>query len=126
MKPVYEDGEEYIPDAGDWDNACYHCQQSVEKALKGYLVSHDIEPIKTHDCQMLCVLCAGYEPEFLQFATVCNGMSKYVERTRYPDPNNLNITEDETLQVIENTKRIVAFCKQKVKDENPAEADKIE
>ena len=23
---------------------CYHCQQAVEKAMKGYLINHDIEP----------------------------------------------------------------------------------
>lgn len=28
---------------------CFHCQQSAEKYLKGYLVIHDITPPKIHD-----------------------------------------------------------------------------
>ena len=40
--------------------ACYHCQQSSEKALKGYLVNKEIEPPKTHDLIALCKLCHFY------------------------------------------------------------------
>jgi HEPN domain-containing protein len=29
--------------------ACYHCQQSAEKALKGFLISQSIEPPKIHN-----------------------------------------------------------------------------
>jgi len=32
---------------------CYHCQQSGEKYLKGYLVLKDVEPPKTHDLRVL-------------------------------------------------------------------------
>ncbi|NJD01515.1 MAG: HEPN domain-containing protein [Ruminiclostridium sp.] len=28
---------------------CYHCQQSAEKILKGFLIDKDIEPPRTHD-----------------------------------------------------------------------------
>jgi HEPN domain-containing protein len=40
-------------------NALYHCQQSAEKSLKGYLTSHDISFRKTHNLKELgesCVL----------------------------------------------------------------------
>ena len=36
---------------------CYHCQQSAEKHLKGYLVLHGMNPPKTHDLDELCKLC---------------------------------------------------------------------
>jgi len=36
---------------------CYHCSQAVEKYLKGYLVSMDIVPKKTHDLRFLNNLC---------------------------------------------------------------------
>jgi len=32
----------------------FHCQQSVEKNLKGLLIFFDIEPEKTHDLLYLC------------------------------------------------------------------------
>jgi HEPN domain-containing protein len=36
---------------------CYHCSQAVEKYLKGYLVSMNIVPKKTHDLRFLNSLC---------------------------------------------------------------------
>jgi HEPN domain-containing protein len=37
---------------------CYHCQQSSEKYLKGYLIYIGvIEPPKTHDLDDLCKMC---------------------------------------------------------------------
>lgn len=32
---------------------CYHCQQSAEKYLKGFLVLHGMSPPKTHDLNQL-------------------------------------------------------------------------
>jgi HEPN domain-containing protein len=37
--------------------ACYHCQQSAEKALKAFLMYCDIEPPKTHNLSLLCEMC---------------------------------------------------------------------
>jgi HEPN domain-containing protein len=28
---------------------CYHCQQAVEKVMKGYLIYNDVEPPYVHD-----------------------------------------------------------------------------
>jgi HEPN domain-containing protein len=39
---------------------CYHCQQSAEKYLKGFIYSHDIEPDKTHDLEYLLEICQKY------------------------------------------------------------------
>ncbi|GHT86967.1 hypothetical protein FACS1894137_13350 [Spirochaetia bacterium] len=37
--------------------SCYHCQQTAEKALKGYLFYKDTEPPKKHDLRLLNKLC---------------------------------------------------------------------
>lgn len=31
------------------DNACFHCQQAIEKYLKGYLIYNGFEIERTHD-----------------------------------------------------------------------------
>lgn len=36
--------------------SCYHCQQSAEKYLKGYLVLYGKNPPRTHDLDELCKL----------------------------------------------------------------------
>jgi len=41
---------------------CYHCQQTVEKYLKGYLLFKGVEfPPKTHNLLQLCEMCSYYD-----------------------------------------------------------------
>ncbi len=40
------------------DTAAYHCQQAAEKALKGYLLFHDVRFEKTHDIEVLILQAA--------------------------------------------------------------------
>jgi HEPN domain-containing protein len=50
--------------------ACYHSQQSAEKALKAFLVYCGIEPPKTHDLRQLCEM--GIEQD-VSFNEACGG-----------------------------------------------------
>lgn len=38
------------------DIAIYHCQQAAEKALKGFLILHNLEPTETHNINTLVKL----------------------------------------------------------------------
>ena len=42
----------------------YHCQQSAEKSLKGYLLFRDYPIKKTHDLEFLCELCLRFDLAF--------------------------------------------------------------
>jgi len=46
------------------DTAVYHCQQVVEKALKGYLASQDVPGQKTHDLTVLVYRCMDFDSRF--------------------------------------------------------------
>ena len=65
---------------------CFHCQQAVEKYLKGYLVFQSGEdPLKTHNLAELCVLCQEYERSFGNLKVACSKLTMYAVQTRYPD-----------------------------------------
>lgn len=65
---------------------CYHCQQSTEKYLKGYLISKEIQAIpKTHDLIQLCELCRDYDPRFDDISDKCGYLSDYSIQSRYPE-----------------------------------------
>ena len=49
---------------GHLDTAIYHCQQTAEKALKGYLAFRDHRLERTHDVERLVALSSGYERGF--------------------------------------------------------------
>jgi HEPN domain-containing protein len=65
---------------------CYHCQQAVEKYLKGYLVFHGVEePPRTHNLMTLCELCSESDPQFDSIVSKCNILNAYGVQPRYPD-----------------------------------------
>ena len=43
------------------DTAAYHCQQTAEKAIKAFLLYHDIRFEKTHDIEVLVLQAINIE-----------------------------------------------------------------
>jgi HEPN domain-containing protein len=66
-----------------YDIACFHCQQTVEKYLKGFLTFHNVHFEKTHDVITLLVQCSDIDIEFQGLDV--SGLNTYAVRTRYPD-----------------------------------------
>lgn len=69
---------------------CYHCQQSSEKYLKGFLALNGHEIIKTHDLILLNKLCRKYADEFELLEEECLRLTDYGVNIRYPYPMDLN------------------------------------
>lgn len=65
------------------DGVCFHCQQSVEKDLKAFLVMHDVDFERIHNLEYLAKLCEKIDGEFssLNFGNLTN----YGVAVRYPD-----------------------------------------
>lgn len=70
---------------------CYHCHQSAEKALKGVLAEHDMEPPKTHDLTRLCGMCEGFAPAFSELSGTCQGLAPFASKLRYPDAPEVTV-----------------------------------
>jgi HEPN domain-containing protein len=62
----------------------FHCQQSIEKLLKAYMVGHDIEPDKTHDLMVLLKNCMAFDPGFSTLTATCTRLVDYAVKLRYP------------------------------------------
>ena len=84
---------------------CYHCQQSAEKYLKGYLIFNGIEePPKTHDLNTLFSMCLKFEPRFNMIDKACAVLARYASMPRYP--NEIEIDEGDTQRAIEYARQI--------------------
>lgn len=46
------------------DNACFHCQQAIEKCLKPFLMFHGRDVERTHNVIFLLSECANFDPVF--------------------------------------------------------------
>jgi HEPN domain-containing protein len=44
------------------EDVLFHCQQAVEKAMKGFLTAHDKVFRKTHDLDALAIVCETIDP----------------------------------------------------------------
>lgn len=67
------------------DNACFHCQQAIEKLLKAFLIykGQDIE--RTHNIIFLLSQCANFDPVFAAIDPL--NINVYAVQGRYPDTN---------------------------------------
>ncbi|MHB1336842.1 MAG: HEPN domain-containing protein [Candidatus Humimicrobiaceae bacterium] len=63
---------------------CYHCQQSAEKYLKGYLVFCGMAPPRMHDLDELCKLCLKFSDSFKSMSDQCSDLTAYGVQPRYP------------------------------------------
>jgi len=71
--------------AGDLsDVVAFHAQQVAEKALKAFLVWHQIEFPKTHDIERLLELCALIDPEVAEALASAAELTPYGVEYRYP------------------------------------------
>ena len=74
------------PDCQEFDVAAFHCQQAVEKTLKAYLVSREVEFEKVHDLGRLLDHCAGADGEFESLRDAVEPLTLYAVAFRYPGP----------------------------------------
>ena len=68
------------------EDACFHCEQVAEKALKAFLVYHGVEFEPTHQVERLIKQCAGIEPRFVELHETADRLTDYAVRFRYPYP----------------------------------------
>jgi len=88
---------------------CYHCQQSAEKFLKGFLASMGVEIAKTHDLPQLNIMCKALDEEFTQIEGQCLRLTDFGVMVRYPYPIDINFTDMEiALRDANEIKRFVS------------------
>lgn len=67
-------------------DAAFHCQQAVEKALKGLLTHNDQVFAKTHDLEPLALAALGHVPGLEPTLKRSVPLTVYAWRFRYPGP----------------------------------------
>lgn len=94
---------------------CFHCQQLVEKLLKAYLLSKNVDFEKTHDLEHLLDLCAKQDPDFAKLYV--GNLTFYAVEVRYPDEFYIPSVE-EARECFEIVLKIKDFILKKLEIEN--------
>lgn len=93
------------------DNAlvCFHCQQAIEKYLKGYILKHTQQIVEGHSLVRLCKTAGQSNPGFGNHLKDLSLVNEYYIETRYPADQPLSISRDDVLECLGITERIMAF-----------------
>ncbi|SDI59612.1 HEPN domain-containing protein [Natribacillus halophilus] len=86
---------------------CYHCQQSAEKHLKGYIAYNGGEIHRTHDLNILNKICTRYHQRFKELTDECIHLTDYGIQTRYPF--ELQINEEDMNSALKSATTIQKF-----------------
>ncbi len=99
-------------------DAAFHCQQAVEKALKGFLTYNDHAFRQTHDIGELALACLEHQPSLEALLRESAPLTEYAWRFRYPG----EVFEPDRLEVeaaLEVARRVVEDVRMAVGEEPP-------
>ncbi|MCX5750225.1 MAG: HEPN domain-containing protein [Candidatus Saganbacteria bacterium] len=95
------------------DTASYHCQQSLEKYLKGILTFYQIDFIKSHDLDYLSKL-VSQKLDLGNYLEAILSLNKYAIEARYPSDIPIFYPVEEAKKALETAKEIIRFIKTKL------------
>ena len=90
------------------DTAAYHCQQAAEKALKAFLVLHDVSFPKTHLLVALVEQCRDINPRFAELTDVAEILTPFATSFRYPG-DVLEPAQDDVVAGLVLAEQVVSF-----------------
>ena len=98
------------------DIVVYHCQQTMEKALKGFLASKGCPFRKTHALVPLVEQASDFEPEFMGLLDHAECLSPFAWRFRYPG-DVLEPDEEEAQRALQLAREALEFVLARVSEE---------
>jgi HEPN domain-containing protein len=89
----------------NYDSACFHAQQCIEKYLKAVLIKKRITFAKVHDLEVLLDLCLPAYPLWEPMREEMQLLTQYAVQFRYPGES---ADKEEARQAIAAMKRVLA------------------
>ena len=90
------------------ETACFHCQQTVEKALKAFLVWKTVPFEKVHSLTYLLDLCEAQEPGFASLRDKAETLAPYAVEVRYPG-EVMEISQEEAQEALATAEAVWNF-----------------
>jgi HEPN domain-containing protein len=91
----------------DFGIVCFHCQQTLEKYLKGYLIFKTGLLEQGHNLIKLCRKAASYDKSFNELIKDCSFVNTFYIETRYPAEDPLSITNEDVLECFSILEKII-------------------
>ena len=116
----------YASEGGFHAQACYHCSQAAEKALKAMLLALDQEPERTHSIERLlgALERLGLETAPLRQLPL-KPLQRMITASRYPDGDEAPVDlfdERDGALALEVARAVVGFADQQLGDLDQSES----
>lgn len=109
----YLAAQHLIEDERCYEATAFHCQQSIEKALKGYLLFKTKRLIDGHNLTWLCKQAAMMDKTFIQWVGKSATLNRFYIETRYPADIPLDIDTETINALMASTTEMLDFiCEQ--------------
>ncbi len=102
------------------DERCYnvisfHCQQCIEKGIKGYLLWKRTRLYDGHNLPWLCKQAMMEDEHFRDFLPFSSKLNHYYIESRYPADFLLSLDRETALELIAGTEEMLSFINSLVK-----------
>jgi HEPN domain-containing protein len=85
---------------GSSEATAFHCQQAIEKALKGYILFKTGSHVDGHNLTYLCRQAMRQDRGFVEYLDESAQLNRYYIETRYPSDIPLEFTQEQILHVL--------------------------
>ncbi len=86
---------------------CFHCQQTVEKYFKGYLIYKTGMLQDGHNLVKLCKKSSEFSQVFKKFLKECAFINTFYIETRYPAEDPLTVSKEDVEECLKITEKII-------------------
>lgn len=101
---------------GDPMMVAFHCQQAIEKALKGYLLFRTGRHFDGHNLTFLCRQASNTDERFADYLGDSTMLNNYYIETRYPTDLPFVITETQVHRILNMAEEMFAMIRQELYD----------
>jgi HEPN domain-containing protein len=95
-----------LADHSDWAGAGFYIQQSIEKYLKGYLLSNGWKLRRIHNLEALIDDATLYDESFSEYRDVSRKINRYYFEDRYPMMISSHLLEIDITESLEWAEKI--------------------
>lgn len=104
-----------IKDKRLYDAAVFHCQQAMEKSLKGYMLYKTRRLFDGHNVTWLCKQAALADDGFKKWISPSTCLNRYYIETRYPADIPVDIPLDEAQEILDATVELMDYACEQIK-----------
>lgn len=92
----------------------FHLQQTIEKYLKGFLLSTGWSLRRIQDLEVLIQEAIAHDVDFASFLAPCQEITEYYIETRYPMNIHTSLQRETLAANLETTEELISLIRQKV------------